>query len=78
MRIIASLRQRPSVRGVEPRPTSGDPDVQNTEDLREQTLKKKKIPQSYGVSVVPTEWMSVGESVFNGILWDIRRLPSCI
>jgi len=35
MRIIASLRPRPSVRGVEPHPTSGDPVAQNTADLKE-------------------------------------------
>jgi len=51
MWIIASLHPRPSVRGEEPHPTSGDPVVQNTADLKEQTLKNN--PQSYGVSVVP-------------------------
>jgi len=35
MRIIASLRPRPSVRGEEPHPTSGDPVAQNTADLKE-------------------------------------------
>jgi len=35
MRIIASLRPRPSVRGEEPHPTNGDPVAQNTADLKE-------------------------------------------
>jgi len=32
MRITASLRPRPSVRGEEPHPTGGDPVVQSTAD----------------------------------------------
>jgi len=35
MRIIASLRPRPSVRGEQPHPTSGDPVAQNTEELKD-------------------------------------------
>jgi len=35
MRIIASLRPRPSVRGEEPHPKSGDPVAHNTADLKE-------------------------------------------
>jgi len=35
MRIIASLHPRPSVRGEEPHPTSVDPVVQNSADLKE-------------------------------------------
>ena len=35
MRIIASLRPRPSVLGEEPHPMSGDPVAQNTADLKE-------------------------------------------
>jgi len=75
-RFIASLCPRSSVRGEEPYPTSGDPVVQNTAYLKQQTLKNN--PQSYGVSAVPKGWMAVGESVFNGTLWDTRRPPSCI
>jgi len=30
-----SLRPRPSVRGVEPHPTRGDPVIENTADLKE-------------------------------------------
>ena len=35
MRIIASLRPKPSVRGEEPHPASGDPVVQYTADRKE-------------------------------------------
>jgi len=51
MQIIASLWPISSVRGEEPHPTSGDPVVQNTVYLKQQTLKNN--PQSYGVSAMP-------------------------
>jgi len=35
VRIIASLRPRPSVRSEEPHSTIGDPVAQNTADLKE-------------------------------------------
>ena len=35
MRIVASLHPRPSVRGEEPHPMSGDSVAQNTADLKE-------------------------------------------
>jgi len=38
----------------------------------------KHNPQSYSVSAMPKGWMAVGESVFNGTLWDTGRTPSCI
>ena len=76
MRIIASLPPRPSVRGEQPHPASGDPVAQKTADLMEQTLKNN--PQSYGVSAVPKGWMTVGESVFNGTLWNTGQPPSSI
>jgi len=76
MRITASLRPRPSVRSEEPHPTSDDPVAQNTADLKEYSLKNK--PQSYGVSAVSKGLMAVGESVFNGTLWDTGQPPNCI
>jgi len=71
MQIIASLCPISSVRGEEPHPTSGNPVVQNTVYLKQQTFKYN--PHSYGVSAMPKGWMAVGESVFNGTLLDTRQ-----
>ena len=43
MRIIASLRPRPSVRGEQPHPTSGELAVQNTADLKEYHINTVSI-----------------------------------